>query len=144
MGRDPASVRRGGSRSPLAYLRSLMGRDGAIRYSRTSSQTPVWVTAQALVALAGRTFPLAPVKRAAVAAAPPAATPAPAAAAPDRPAAQPEAVTTAAAVPVPPPAPPRLTPLAVLSRALPAATAQAARQAGVLAAIVTRTWLPAG
>ena len=46
-GRDPARVRRGGSRSPLAYLRTLIGGDGAVRYSRTSRQTPVWVTAQA-------------------------------------------------------------------------------------------------
>ena len=43
-GRDPARVRRGGARSPLAYLRSLVGPDGAVRYSRTSTQTPVWVT----------------------------------------------------------------------------------------------------
>jgi hypothetical protein len=34
--------------------------NGAIRYSRTSAQTPVWVTAQALVALAGRAYPLRP------------------------------------------------------------------------------------
>jgi hypothetical protein len=59
-GRDPARVRRGGSRSPLAYLRSLVMANGAIRYSRTSAQTPVWVTAQALVALAGRAYPLRP------------------------------------------------------------------------------------
>jgi hypothetical protein len=30
-----------------------------VRYSRTGSQTPVWVTAQALTALAGKTFPIA-------------------------------------------------------------------------------------
>jgi energy-coupling factor transport system substrate-specific component len=59
-GRDPGRVRRGGSRSPLAYLRSLVMANGAIRYSRTSAQTPVWVTAQALVALAGRAYPLRP------------------------------------------------------------------------------------
>ena len=34
---------------------------GAVRYSRTSAQTPVWVTAQALAALARKPFPLAPV-----------------------------------------------------------------------------------
>jgi energy-coupling factor transport system substrate-specific component len=57
-GRDPARVRRGGGRSPLAYLRSLQTANGAFRYSRTSRQTPVWVTAQALTALARRPFPV--------------------------------------------------------------------------------------
>jgi prenyltransferase beta subunit len=57
-GRDPASVRRRGSRSPLGYLESLLTSNGSIRYSRTSAQTPVWVTAQALIALAGWTFPV--------------------------------------------------------------------------------------
>ena len=59
-GRDPDAVRRRGSRSAIGYLRSLVTPSGAIRYSRTSAQTPVWVTAQALVALAGKAFPLAP------------------------------------------------------------------------------------
>lgn len=57
-GRDPASVRRRGSRSPLGYLESLLAPGGSVRYSRTSAQTPVWVTAQALIALAGKTFPV--------------------------------------------------------------------------------------
>jgi energy-coupling factor transport system substrate-specific component len=54
----PAAVRRRGSRSPLGFLESLRAPDGSIRYSRTGAQTPVWVTAQALIALAGRTFPV--------------------------------------------------------------------------------------
>jgi prenyltransferase beta subunit len=58
LGRNPASVRRHGSRSPVGYLESLVSPGGSVRYSRTSAQTPVWVTAQALVALAGRTFPV--------------------------------------------------------------------------------------
>ena len=62
-GRDPDAVRRDGSRSPLGYLRSLTGADGSVRYSRTSVQTPVWVTAQALTALAGRPFPIPRVPR---------------------------------------------------------------------------------
>ena len=57
-GRDPAGVRRRGSRSPIGYLESLLAPGGSVRYSRTSAQTPVWVTAQALIALAGRTFPV--------------------------------------------------------------------------------------
>ncbi len=79
-GRNPDSVRTRGSRSPLQYLRSLVGSDGAIRYSRTSAQTPVWVTAQAITALARKPFPLAPVRRAgrsARGAAAPSAAPAP-------------------------------------------------------------------
>jgi Prenyltransferase and squalene oxidase repeat len=57
-GRNPDTVRRRGSRSPAGYLESLLAPDGSIRYSRTSAQTPVWVTAQALIALAGKTFPV--------------------------------------------------------------------------------------
>ena len=57
-GRDPAGVRRRGSRSPIGYLESLLAPGGSVRYSRTSAQTPVWVTAQVLVALAGKTFPV--------------------------------------------------------------------------------------
>jgi uncharacterized membrane protein len=59
-GHDPAKVTRGGSRSPLAYLESLVGPEGSVRYSRTGTQTPVWVTAQALTALAEKPFPIAP------------------------------------------------------------------------------------
>jgi len=61
-GRNPARFRREG-RDPLRYLRSLQARDGSVRYSRTSSQTPVWVTAQALLALEKEAFPLTPVRR---------------------------------------------------------------------------------
>jgi len=62
-GRDPEHVHRGRSRSPLGYLRSLTAPDGSVRYSRTSAQTPVWVTAQALTALARKPFPLGRVAR---------------------------------------------------------------------------------
>jgi hypothetical protein len=41
----------------------LQRRDGHISYSRTSDQTPVWVTAQALTALRRKPFPLATVPR---------------------------------------------------------------------------------
>jgi energy-coupling factor transport system substrate-specific component len=58
-GRDPGSLRRRGSRSPIGFLESLLAPGGSIRYSRTSTQTPVWVTAQALIALAQKTFPVA-------------------------------------------------------------------------------------
>jgi energy-coupling factor transport system substrate-specific component len=61
-GRNPDGVKRKGSRSPVAYLESLIAPDGSVRYSRTGSQTPVWVTAQALTALARRSFPVDPVR----------------------------------------------------------------------------------
>ena len=70
-GRNPAGVTREGSRSPLGYLESLVAPDGSVRYSRTGSQTPVWVTAQALTALAGKTFPIAPPPARTAAVAPP-------------------------------------------------------------------------
>ena len=60
-GRDPAKVRR--SRDPLAYLRSLTSPSGEVRYSRTSRQTPAWVTAQAVMAVARKPLPIKPVAR---------------------------------------------------------------------------------
>jgi energy-coupling factor transport system substrate-specific component len=48
---------------PIGYLRGLQRRDGHFAYSRTSDQTPVWVTAQALAAIRRKAFPLTPVKR---------------------------------------------------------------------------------
>jgi hypothetical protein len=63
----PSGVRRGG-RSPLDYLASVQAADGHYRYSASSDQTPVWVTAQALLAANGAAFPLSPVPRKAVSA----------------------------------------------------------------------------
>jgi energy-coupling factor transport system substrate-specific component len=60
-GRNPRKWRR--TRTPLEYLKSLQAADGSVRYSRTSAQTPVWVTAQALNALEGKPFPLRPAPR---------------------------------------------------------------------------------
>jgi prenyltransferase beta subunit/uncharacterized membrane protein len=57
-GRNLNAVRRRSSRSPVGYLESLLAPGGSIRYSRTGAQTPLWVTAQALIALAGKTFPV--------------------------------------------------------------------------------------
>jgi energy-coupling factor transport system substrate-specific component len=47
----------------LAYLRGLQRRDGSVAYSPSSGQTPVWVTAQALMALERQPLPLAVVPR---------------------------------------------------------------------------------
>ena len=55
-----ALVATGGHESALkrgqAYLRSLTESNGLVRYSRTGRQTPVWVSAQALLALHRRPF----------------------------------------------------------------------------------------
>ena len=56
-GRAPSSFRRG-KRSPLTYLSTLQQPDGSFRYSRSSTQTPVWVTAQAIAALKRKAFPV--------------------------------------------------------------------------------------
>ena len=61
-GVDPNSIRRGGY-SGTGYLAKRQGADGRISYSRTSDQTPVWVTGEALVAGAGRSYPIAAVAR---------------------------------------------------------------------------------
>jgi len=56
-----AGVSFGSLGRPLGYLRSLTTPDGHVRYSSGSDQTPVWVTAQAAMALAGKPLPLSPV-----------------------------------------------------------------------------------
>jgi len=53
-GRDPGRGQ--------AYLRRLIAPDGHVAYARGQNQTPVWVTAQAELALAGRALPIAPLR----------------------------------------------------------------------------------
>jgi energy-coupling factor transport system substrate-specific component len=60
VGYDPSTFRGRSSRAPIGYLETLVSPGGSVRYSRTGSQTPVWVTAQAMVALAGKIFPVGP------------------------------------------------------------------------------------
>jgi energy-coupling factor transport system substrate-specific component len=60
-GVDPAAVHRPGGPAPTQYLSSLIAPDGHVRYSRGNDQTPVWVTAEAAMALAGKALPLTPV-----------------------------------------------------------------------------------
>ena len=59
-GRAPGRILRA-SRSPLDFLAARQARDGHYRYSASSDQTPVWVTAQAIAAVAGQPFPIAAV-----------------------------------------------------------------------------------
>ena len=59
-GRNPDRVRRRGSRTPPAYLRSLIAADGSVHYSRTSSQTPVVVTGRQASAAPGAAGPTGP------------------------------------------------------------------------------------
>jgi energy-coupling factor transport system substrate-specific component len=61
-GAAPSSFRRA-SRTPVAYLASLQQADGSFRYSRSSAQTPVWVTSQVVAALRRKTFPVHPPPR---------------------------------------------------------------------------------
>jgi energy-coupling factor transport system substrate-specific component len=63
-GVDPSGVRRG--HSAMDYLASLIAPDGHVRYAAGLDQTPVWVTGEALMALARRTLPLGPVPAPAV------------------------------------------------------------------------------
>jgi hypothetical protein len=54
----PSNLTRGG-KSGLDYLRARQTASGAIDYSAASNQTPVWVTGDALIALAGQSLPVA-------------------------------------------------------------------------------------
>jgi hypothetical protein len=65
-GADPRRAG-GGKRAPTRFLESLQQSDGSFRYSRISSQTPVWVTAQALAAIRLAPLPLKPAARRAAA-----------------------------------------------------------------------------
>jgi hypothetical protein len=85
-GVSPAGLHRGGAISPLAYLDSLVAPNGAVRYARGVSQTPVWVTGEALMAMAGKPLPVT----------------APPAAAPPRPPSARPAARPARARPAPP------------------------------------------
>jgi len=73
-------------RRAQAYLASLVGSGGAVDYAKGVTQSPVWVTGQAALALAGKPLPLAPptVVAAPVARRPPAPKPAPRPARPPR------------------------------------------------------------
>lgn len=62
-GGDPDSFRRGG-KSALEYLAAQQQDDGHFRYSKSSDQTPVWVTAYGVTAAAEKFFPIAPAPRA--------------------------------------------------------------------------------
>jgi energy-coupling factor transport system substrate-specific component len=62
VGADPARAGDGGS-SALDYLAARQAEDGHYRYSASSDQTPVWVTSQALVAVAGDAMPIPPPPR---------------------------------------------------------------------------------
>ena len=61
-GRSPGRFGKSG-RSPIAYLRARQNADGSVDYSSTAAQTPVWVTAQAVMALKRKPLPLDPIAR---------------------------------------------------------------------------------
>jgi energy-coupling factor transport system substrate-specific component len=62
VGADPAKITSDGN-SALDYLTSQQASNGHFRYSASSDQTPVWVTAEALVAAAGDALPISPPPR---------------------------------------------------------------------------------
>jgi energy-coupling factor transport system substrate-specific component len=62
VGADPGKAGDGGS-SALDYLAARQAADGHYRYSESSDQTPVWVTGQVLVAVAGDSLPIEPPPR---------------------------------------------------------------------------------
>jgi energy-coupling factor transport system substrate-specific component len=62
VGADPAQVDAGGN-SALDYLTARQASNGHFRYSASSDQTPVWVTAEALPAAAGDALPISPPAR---------------------------------------------------------------------------------
>ncbi len=59
VGVSPAGLHGGGASSPLGYLDSLVAANGSVRYARGVTQTPVWVTGEALMAMAGKPLPIA-------------------------------------------------------------------------------------
>lgn len=85
-GISPKGFDAGGGKSPLQYLTDRQQPDGHFRYSASSDQTPTWVTAQAMVAVAGKRFPVS--------------------APPRKPAPKPEAEPAPAPTPAPSPPPP--------------------------------------
>jgi hypothetical protein len=58
LGRSHASLRKGGN-TGLDFIEARQQADGSIWYSRNSDQTKTWVTADALVGLAGESLPVA-------------------------------------------------------------------------------------
>jgi hypothetical protein len=62
VGADPDFFRRGGVSAP-GYLAARQAADGHYRYSKSSDQTPLWVTGEVLVAAANKYFPVPPPPR---------------------------------------------------------------------------------
>jgi len=62
-GGDPSNYRRGGG-GALQYLAERQQANGHYRYSRSSDQTPVWVTGEVLAAVSRTPFPISPPPRA--------------------------------------------------------------------------------
>lgn len=76
VGADPSRTKDGG-KNALEYLAARQDNDGHYRYSASSDQTPVFVTAQVLAAVAGQAYPVTPVARRQSTTSPPPASAAP-------------------------------------------------------------------
>lgn len=57
-GLNARGFRAGGDKSTFEFLTAMQQPDGHFRYSAGSDKTPTWVTAQAMVAAAGKSFPI--------------------------------------------------------------------------------------
>ena len=57
LGKSPATLRKGGN-TGLDFIKARQRADGSIWYSRNSDQTRVWVTADAIVGLTGKSLPI--------------------------------------------------------------------------------------
>jgi energy-coupling factor transport system substrate-specific component len=68
VGTNPSTVHVRGGHSPLQYLASVTTSSGAVDYARGTPQTPVWVTAEAIMGIDEKPLPLSPVPRPAAAA----------------------------------------------------------------------------
>ena len=63
VGVDPGGVKKNG-KTGLEFLAARQQGDGHYKYSKASDQTPVWVTGQAILAVASKPLPLSPVAQA--------------------------------------------------------------------------------
>lgn len=60
VGIDPSTVKSSAGNSPVDYLLSLQKEDGSFKYTETLTDTPVSMTARAVAALSGCSYPILP------------------------------------------------------------------------------------
>ena len=60
VGIDPSTIKSSAGNSPVDYLLSLQKEDGSFKYTETLTDTPVSMTARAVAALSGCSYPILP------------------------------------------------------------------------------------